>query len=81
MIGHSGEAPRSKCNGLGDGFGRPRVHLNDGLSAVDCAAKAHEDADVAKLVDARDLKSLDLRSYGFDSRRPHHSFRQGGAKE
>ena len=23
-------------------------------------------ADVAKLVDARDLKSLDLRSYGFD---------------
>jgi ATP-dependent RNA helicase DeaD len=24
------------------------------------------------LVDARDLKSLDPRSYGFDSRRPHH---------
>ncbi len=35
-------------------------------------------ADVAELVDARDLKSLDLRSYGFDSRRPHqqHSDRQ-----
>src|SRR5208283_2634025 len=35
--------------------------------------------DVAKLVDARDLKSLDLWSYGFDSRRPHHGFRTRGA--
>ena len=29
-------------------------------------------ADVAKLVDARDLKSLGLCPYGFDPRRPHH---------
>ena len=32
---------------------------------------AFRHADVAKLVDARDLKSLDLWSYGFDPRRPH----------
>src|ERR687893_2947616 len=30
------------------------------------------EADVAKLVDARDLKSLGLCPCGFDPRRPHH---------
>ncbi len=33
-------------------------------------------ADVAKRVDARDLKSLGLCSYGFDPRRPHHSLQK-----
>lgn len=37
-----------------------------------CKVFQADDADVAKLVDARDLKSLGLRLYGFDPRRPHH---------
>lgn len=36
------------------------------------SATARCRADVAELVDARDLKSLGLWSYGFDPRRPHH---------
>lgn len=34
-------------------------------------------ADMAKLVDARDLKSLGLWPCGFDPRRPHHSLTAG----
>ncbi len=49
--------------------------LPPAISVLDVEGELHEtgnQADVAKLVDAADLKSADLRSYGFDPRRPHH---------
>ncbi len=49
---------------------KKKQDLTSQIKKPELREKPH--ADVAKLVDARDLKSLGLRLYGFDPRRPHH---------
>lgn len=50
-------------------------HLNDDsiLQRLDPSGSWRRNADVAKSVDAADLKSADHWSCGFKSRRPHHT--------